>query len=79
MTVCIYVCVGRMDQESSSVAQASFLEGQQPALQYDYAYSTVDDIQQKMPAVLVNPAYEFVKSFESPKHGTALTAAASAK
>ena len=92
-----------MDQESSGVAHTSFLEGQQPVLQDDCTYSTVDDMQQKMPAVLGYPAYEFVpelnqqplqkgdemysnidqqetvKSSEHPKHGTALTAAASAK
>ena len=92
-----------MDQESSGVAQASFPEGQQPVLQDDYTYSTVDNVQKKMPVVSGNPAYEFipehnkqplqkddpvysnidqqeaVKSSENPKHGTALTAAASAK
>ena len=99
----MYTCVGRMDQESSGVAHTSFLEGQQPVLQDYYTYSTVDDMQQEMPAVLGYPAYEFVpelteqplqeddqtysnvdqqetvKSSEHPKHGTALTAAASAK
>ena len=67
-----------MDQESSGVAHTSFLEGEQPLLQDDRTYSNVDDMQQKMPAVVVNPAYELVKLSEKPKHGTALTAAASA-
>ena len=79
VTVCIYICAGRMDQESSGVTYASLLEGHQPVLQDDCTYSTIDDMQQKIPAVLVNPAYKFVKSFDNPKHGTAPTAAASAK
>ena len=52
-----------MDQECSGVAEASFLEDQQSVLQDVYTYSTVDDMQQKMPATLRNPAYKFV-----PKH-----------
>ena len=78
MCICIYVRNERMDQESSGVAHTSFLEGQQPVLQDNYYYN-VDVMQQKMPAISVNPAYQFVTTFESPKHGTAPTAAASAK
>ena len=72
MCISIYVCDERMDQESSGVAHTSFLEGQQPVLQDDY-YHNVAGMQLKMPAVSDNPAYAFVKPFESPKHGTALS------
>ena len=92
-----------MGQDSSGVAHSTLLEGQQPVVEDDYTYSTVDDLQPEMLPISGNPAYklvpehdqqpleeddpvysnidqpETVVSPENPKHGTAPTAAASAK
>ena len=57
------VCTCRMSQnvpERSPEADIFPMEDQQPALQDDYEYSTVDDVQQKLLAISGNPAYKFV-------------------
>ena len=59
----MYVCVCRVGQnvpEKSPVADTVLVENQQPALQHDPNYFTVDDMQQQMLAISANPAYKFV-------------------
>ena len=73
MCVCVYMyahapnmCTHRIGQnvlERSPVVDTVPVESQQPALQDDHDYSTVDDVQQQMLAIADNPAY---KSF--PEH-----------
>ena len=61
--VCMCVCICRISQnvpEKSPVADTVPVESQQPALQDDHDYSTVDDMQQQMLATADNPAYKFV-------------------
>ena len=63
MCVCVCVCICRIGQnvpERSPVADTVPVESQQSALQDDHDYSTVDDVQQQMLAMLNNPAYKFV-------------------
>ena len=57
------MCIRRIRQnvpESSPVADTVPVESQQPALQDDHDYSTVDDVQQQMLSIDDNPAYRFV-------------------
>ena len=57
------MCTRRFGQngpESSPVAETVPVESQQPALQDNHDYSTVDDVQQQMLAIEDNPAYKFV-------------------
>ena len=57
--VCAYR-VGQNVPQRSLVADTVPVDSQQPALQDDHNYSTVDDMQQQMLAISANPAYEFV-------------------
>ena len=52
--------IGQIVPETSPVADTVPVESQQPALQDDHDYSTVDDVQQQMLALSGNPAYKFV-------------------
>ena len=62
--MCMCTCrIGQNVPEKSPVADTVPMESQQPALQDDHDYSTVDDLQQQMLAISGNPAYKFV-----PKH-----------
>ena len=57
------MCICRIDQiapERSPVADTVPVESQQPALQDDHDYSTIDDVQQQMLAIEDNPAYKLV-------------------
>ena len=58
---CLYFSrVGQNVPERSTVADTFPMESQQPALQDDHDYSTVDDVKQQMLAISGNPAYKFV-------------------
>ena len=60
---CTCVCAYRVGQsvpQRSPVANTVAVGSQQPALQDDHNYSTVDDMQQQMLAISANPAYKFV-------------------
>ena len=52
--------IGQSVPEISSLADTVHVDSQQPALQDDHDYSTVDDVQQQMLAIEDNPAYKFV-------------------
>ena len=54
------VCTCRIGQNVPEKSDTVPVESQQPALQDDHDYSTVDDIQQQMLAISGNPAYKFV-------------------
>ena len=52
--------IGQIIPERSPVADTVLEKSQQPELQDDHDYSTVDDVQQQMLAIAGNPAYKFV-------------------
>ena len=52
--------IGQNVPEKSPIADTVPVESQQPALQDEHAYSTVDDMQQQMLAIIGNSAYEFL-------------------
>ena len=63
--LCAYMCVcacrlGQNVPERSPAVDTVPVDSQQPALQDDHNYSTVDDMQQQMLAISSNPAYKFV-------------------
>ena len=67
MCVCVCVClcvcmctfrVGQNLPEGSPVAGTILVDSQQPILQEDHTYASVDDAQQQMFALSSNPAYK---------------------
>ena len=60
--MCVCTCrIGQNVPETSPAANSTVpVESQQPALQDDHDYSTVDDVQQQMLAIEDNPAYTIV-------------------
>ena len=65
MSVCSCTCacayrVGQNVPQRSPVTDAVPVDSQQPALEDDHNYSTVDDMQQQMLSISANAAYQFV-------------------
>ena len=56
----MYVCIRRTIPERSGVADTILVDSQQPILQDDHSYSTVDEMQQQTVAISSNLAYEAV-------------------
>ena len=59
----VHVCTCRVGQnvpERSSLFNTILVDSQQPVLQDDHDYPAVDDMQQQMFTLSVNPAYEVV-------------------
>ena len=63
--LCVCTCrVSRNVPQKSHVQGATTLDSQQPMLQDDHTYSTVDDMQGQMFMVSSNPAYGTVTEYD---------------